>query len=88
MWSGCPYLGLLPFEERDARVFYGRSGLVRQLVQRLLEHLDGGGILLMVGASGAGKSSLLRAGLMPSLAAGALGPGSENVAAASDPSDR
>ena len=77
MWSGCPYLGLVPFEERDARVFYGRSELVRQLVQRLLEHLDSGGILLMVGASGAGKSSLLRAGLMPSLAAGALGPGSE-----------
>jgi WD40 repeat protein len=77
MWSGCPYRGLLSFEERDARVFYGRSGLVRQLVQRLLECLDGGGILLMVGASGAGKSSLLKAGLMPSLAAGALGPGSE-----------
>jgi hypothetical protein len=77
IWSGCPYLGLMPFEERDARVFYGRSELVRQLVQRLLERLDGGGILLVVGASGAGKSSLLRAGLMRSLAAGALGPGSE-----------
>jgi Novel STAND NTPase 1 len=77
LWSGCPYLGLVPFEERDARVFYGRNELVRQLVQRLLERLDGGGILLVVGASGAGKSSLLRAGLMHSLAAGALGPGSE-----------
>ena len=76
MWSGCPYLGLVPFEERDARVFYGRSELVRQLVQRLLEHLDGSGILLVVGASGAGKSSLLRAGVMPSLEADALGPGS------------
>lgn len=42
IWSGCPYLGLVPFEERDARVFYGRNELVRQLVQRLLEHLDGG----------------------------------------------
>jgi hypothetical protein len=77
IWSGCPYLGLVPFEERDARVFYGRNELVRQLVQRLLERLGGGGILLVVGASGAGKSSLLRAGLMHSLAAGALGPGSE-----------
>ena len=76
LWSGCPYLGLVPFEERDARVFYGRSELVRQLVQRLLEHLDGSGILLVVGASGAGKSSLLRAGVMPSLEADALGPGS------------
>jgi transcriptional regulator with XRE-family HTH domain len=70
-WSGCPYLGLLPFQERDARVFYGRGELAAQLVRRL----DGAGILLLAGESGAGKSSLLRAGLMPRLAAGALGPG-------------
>jgi WD domain, G-beta repeat len=76
VWSGCPYVGLVPFEERDARVFYGRSELVGQLVQRLGERLGGKGMLLMVGASGAGKSSLLRAGMMPRLAAGALGPGS------------
>ena len=49
---------------------------MRQLVQRLTERLAGGGVLLVVGASGAGKSSLLRAGLIPRLAAGALGPGS------------
>jgi len=76
-WSGCPYLGLVPFEERDAKVFYGRTELVAQLVQRLLERLDRPGMLLVTGESGAGKSSLLRAGLMPRLAAGALGPGSE-----------
>ena len=75
-WPGCPYLGLAPFDEHDARVFYGRSDLVRQLVQRLWERLDSGSPLLIVGASGAGKSSLLRAGLMPRLAADALGPGS------------
>ena len=28
VWSGCPYLGLVPFGERDARVFYGRGELV------------------------------------------------------------
>jgi WD40 repeat protein/transcriptional regulator with XRE-family HTH domain len=76
-WSGCPYLGLMPFEERDARVFYGRGELVAQLVQRLAGRLDGSGILLVAGESGAGKSSLLRAGLMPWLAAGALAPGSQ-----------
>ena len=77
VWSGCPYLGLVPFGERDARVFYGRGELVAQLVRRFAEQLDGTGMLLVTGESGAGKSSLLRAGLMPWLAAGALGPGSE-----------
>ena len=77
VWSGCPYLGLVPFEEQDARVFYGRSELVAKLVQRVAARLDAAGILLVTGESGAGKSSLLRAGLMPRLAAGALGPGSE-----------
>jgi len=77
VWPGCPYLGLVPFQERDARVFYGRDELVAQLVQRLVARLDGTGILLVAGESGAGKSSLLRAGLMPRLAAGVLGPGSQ-----------
>ena len=76
VWAGCPYLGLVPFQERDKRVFYGRGELVAQLVQRLARQLNGTGILLVAGESGAGKSSLLRAGLMPQLAAGALGPGS------------
>ena len=77
VWSGCPYLGLVPFGERDARVFYGRGELVALLVRRLAGRLDGPGMLVVAGESGAGKSSLLRAGLMPWLAAGALGPGSE-----------
>ena len=77
VWAGCPYLGLVPFEERDARVFYGRGELTDQLVQKLAARLDGTGILLVTGESGTGKSSLLKAGLMPRLAAGALGPGSE-----------
>ena len=72
-----PYLGLVPFEERDARLFYGRDELADQLMRRLAERLDGAGILLVAGESGSGKSSLLRAGLLPRLAAGALGPGSE-----------
>ena len=76
-WPGGPYLGLVPFEERDARLFYGRDELADRLVRRLAERLDGAGILLVAGESGSGKSSLLRAGLLPRLAAGALGPGSE-----------
>ena len=73
-WTGSPYLGLVSFHEDEARVFYGRGDLTAQLLQRL----DGTGILLLTGESGAGKSSLLRAGLMPLLAAGALGPGSQS----------
>ena len=77
VWPGCPYLGLVPFGELDAPVFYGRGELAGQLVQRLAGRLAGPGILLVAGESGVGKSSLLRAGLMPRLAAGALGPGSK-----------
>ena len=77
VWEGCPYLGLMPFQERDAKIFYGRGELVAHLVQRLAERLGQPGILLVTGESGVGKSSLLRAGLMPLLAAGALGPGSQ-----------
>jgi transcriptional regulator with XRE-family HTH domain len=76
-WPGGPYLGLVPFEERDAQLFFGRDELADQLVRRLAERPDGAGILLVAGESGSGKSSLLRAGLLPRLAAGVLGPGSE-----------
>ena len=76
-WPECPYLGLVPFQERDARFFYGRDELAAQLVRWLLARLEGAGILLVAGESGAGKTSLLRAGLMPRLAAGVLGPGSQ-----------
>jgi WD40 repeat protein/transcriptional regulator with XRE-family HTH domain len=77
LWPGCPYLGLVPFGERDAPVFYGRGELAGQLVRRLAGRLDEPAILLVAGESGAGKSSLLQAGVMPRLAAGALGPGSQ-----------
>jgi WD40 repeat protein/transcriptional regulator with XRE-family HTH domain len=77
VWPGCPYLGLVPFGERDERLFYGRGELVDQLVRWVAERLGRPGILLVAGESGAGKSSLLRAGLLPQLATGVLGPGSQ-----------
>src|SRR5580692_10511046 len=76
-WPGGPYLGLVPFEERDAQLFFGRDELAERLVRQLVRRLGGAGILLVAGESGSGKSSLLRAGLLPRLAAGALGPGSQ-----------
>jgi basic membrane lipoprotein Med (substrate-binding protein (PBP1-ABC) superfamily) len=67
-----PYKGLRAFGEEDAGDFFGRDELVR----RLLEVLAGGPRLVtLVGPSGSGKSSVLYAGLIPALAAGAL-PGS------------
>ncbi len=68
----CPFKGLASFEPVDAEYFFGRERLVAELVARLV----GVGFLGIVGPSGSGKSSLVRAGLLPALAAGVL-PGSE-----------
>ena len=69
----CPYKGLATFEADDAEYFFGRERLVAELVARLV----GAPLLAIVGPSGSGKSSALRAGLLPALAGGVL-PGSEN----------
>jgi len=75
-WEGCPYRGLSPFDEDHAAVFYGRERLTAELANGLAERLTGPGMLVVTGASGAGKSSLLRAGLLPAVARGALAAGS------------
>ncbi len=69
----CPYKGLAPFEADDAEYFFGRERLVAELVARLV----GAPLLAVVGPSGSGKSSAVRAGLLPALAGGVL-PGSHN----------
>ena len=74
---GCPYRGLLPFAESDAEVFYGRERLTAELAVKLAAKLSRGGLVVVTGASGAGKSSLLRAGLLPKLAQGRQVRGSE-----------
>ena len=86
-WPGGPYLGLVPFEERDAQLFYGRDELADQLAERLAERPGGAGILLVAGESGSGKSSLLRAGLLPRAGGWCAGAGVGAVAAAGDPAD-
>ena len=68
----CPFKGLASFEPVDADYFFGRERLVAELVARLV----GESFLGIVGPSGSGKSSVLRAGLLPALAGGVL-PGSE-----------
>jgi WD40 repeat protein/DNA-binding SARP family transcriptional activator len=67
----CPFKGLAAFEPDDAEYFFGRERLIAELVARLV----GAPLLAIVGASGSGKSSVLRAGLLPALAGGTL-PGS------------
>jgi WD40 repeat protein/class 3 adenylate cyclase/DNA-binding SARP family transcriptional activator len=67
-----PYKGLLPFEESDAVAFFGREALTRELVARLADAR----FLAVIGPSGSGKSSVVRAGLLPALRMGAL-PGSD-----------
>jgi len=71
----CPYKGLARFETVDADFFFGRE----QVVAESIGHLVGGRFLALIGPSGSGKSSLLRAGLMHALGSGAL-PGSERWA--------
>jgi DNA-binding SARP family transcriptional activator/class 3 adenylate cyclase/WD40 repeat protein len=68
----CPYKGLARFDVADAPYFCGRERLVATLVARLAVARFVG----VVGVSGSGKSSLVRAGLLAGLNAGAL-PGSE-----------
>ena len=63
-----PYKGLRAFDEADAGDFAGRARLVDQLVSAVGEHR----LVAVVGPSGSGKSSAVRAGLLPALRAGAI----------------
>lgn len=63
-----PYLGMQTFDEQHASRFFGRAADV----SRLLDRLGQSRFLAVLGASGSGKSSLVRAGLLPALRGGAL----------------
>ncbi len=67
----CPFKGLASFDRADAEYFYGRERTVSDLLARLVESP----LVGILGSSGIGKSSLLRAGVLPALSAGLL-PGS------------
>jgi WD40 repeat protein len=62
--TASPYRGLDRFEDRDKDLFFGRD----QLIKSLLAQLSASNVLLVLGASGSGKSSVVRAGLLPQLA--------------------
>jgi serine/threonine protein kinase/WD40 repeat protein len=65
-----PYKGLRPFEQADSDDFYGREALVGQLLDRLSQ--GNPNFLAVVGPSGSGKSSVVKAGLVPALRNGIL----------------
>ena len=65
-----PFLGLNAFGEKDTHLFFGRD----QAIEELAERLKHSRLLMVVGDSGSGKSSLVKAGLMPRYRGGALEP--------------
>ena len=67
-----PFKGLRPFRESDAADFYGRDTLIQELLTRLADTHDLARFLAVVGPSGSGKSSVVRAGLIPALRRGGL----------------
>ncbi|MFM7440715.1 MAG: pentapeptide repeat-containing protein [Snowella sp.] len=76
-WSAknfCPYPGLATFQVEDAPYFYGRTDLITQLLKEVHQT----NFVALVGNSGTGKSSLLRAGLIAHLQSGHSLAGSEN----------
>ncbi|MEV0033706.1 AAA family ATPase [Nocardia sp. NPDC050793] len=67
--STCPYLGLQSYRNTDSDLFFGRERATGELTELVLNTArDGGGIVTLIGASGAGKSSLLAAGLASEVA--------------------
>ncbi|EIJ32982.1 hypothetical protein [Thiothrix nivea] len=64
-----PYPGLRSFERYESRIFFGRQHQVDELLTRLKESH----FLAVLGSSGSGKSSLVKAGLLPGLQKGYMG---------------
>ena len=64
-----PYPGLLALDQADAAIYFGRDNDVRRLIERLTARRVQGGakLVAVLGASGSGKSSLIRAGVLPRL---------------------
>ncbi len=69
----CPYVGLDAFHEQNQSIFFGRDHLVSELIEKLKSTR----FLAVLGSSGSGKSSVVRAGLVPRLKNGALPGGAE-----------
>ncbi|NJL93429.1 MAG: serine/threonine-protein kinase PknK, partial [Anaerolineae bacterium] len=67
-----PYKGLRAFQESDSDDFYGRDALISTLLERMANDQSNYRFLAVVGPSGSGKSSVVKAGVIPALRRGAL----------------
>jgi len=73
--SGSPYPGLAPLEFEQEAVFFGRDKIIDEGVENLRRGAESGkGILLVTGVSGCGKSSLIRAGIVPRITSEGVAP--------------
>ncbi len=72
----CPYPGMAPFTEAQKDLFFGRDKEIEDAVERLRQHP----FLAVVGPSGSGKSSLINAGVIPTLRTSRrFGPGAWDI---------
>jgi len=68
LWEGAPFRGLQVFDYQHEDIFFGRSQAVMEIINLLSRQVEGGcAFALVLGRSGSGKSSLVRAGVLPLL---------------------
>ena len=72
MVTASPYRGLAMYEKQDWAFFFGREAAASEVLDRMSQLLAGMSMLVVSGVSGAGKSSLLRAGVLPRIQAAGL----------------
>ncbi|GAA2855698.1 hypothetical protein Acy02nite_08840 [Actinoplanes cyaneus] len=70
--DSCPYQGLQPYTTEDARLFAGRDAVVEAVLRKMRAALPTGGITVVSGPSGNGKTSLIEAGVVPAIRNGAV----------------
>ncbi|MFH0344092.1 MAG: ATP-binding protein [Chromatiales bacterium] len=86
IWEGNPYRGLNAFRERHAAIFFGRGRETDELIKRFADPTTR--IVAVIGASGSGKSSLVGAGLIPRIQAGAFAGSADWIIVRFTPGER
>ncbi len=70
VWPECPFRGLRSFDFEHSAIFFGRARTVNAVIEALIDRAGQGcAFVLVLGASGSGKSSLVKAGVVPALLA-------------------